>query len=72
MNNLMNPKWWAAAAVRALKTMAQAFLAAVGSATLLSAVDWRVAFSTALLAGILSVVTSVAGLPECKEDGIPS
>ncbi len=59
-------KWWKAAAVRAVKTMAQAALAAIGSATMLGAVDARMVASTAALAGIASLFTSLAGLPEVK------
>ena len=57
-------KWIKAAGVRALKTVAQAAVAAIGSATVLGAVDWRAVVSTALLAGAHSLRTSVAGLPE--------
>lgn len=60
-------KWIKAAGVRAVKTMAQTFIATAGSATVLSAVDWKVVVSASILSGILSVATSVAGLPECKE-----
>ncbi len=59
-------KWWKAAAVRAVKTMAQAAIAAVGSASVLGAVDFKMVASTAVLAGGLSLMTSVAGLPEVK------
>lgn len=57
-------KWIKAAAVRAVKTMAQTFIATIGSAAVLAAVDWKVVVSATVLAGILSVATSVAGLPE--------
>ena len=60
-------KWIKAAAVRAVKTMAQTFIATIGSATVLAAVDWKVVVSATVLAGILSVATSVAGLPEVEE-----
>ena len=60
-------KWIKAAAVRAVKTMAQTFIATVGSAAVLAAVDWKVVVSATVLAGILSVATSVAGLPEVEE-----
>lgn len=59
-------KWFKAAGIRAVKTMAQTFVATVGSATVISAVDWRLVVSASALAGILSLATSVAGLPELK------
>lgn len=60
-------KWIKAAGVRAVKTVAQTFVATIGSAVVISAVDWKVVVSASLLAGILSVATSVAGLPEVEE-----
>lgn len=60
-------KWLKAAAVRAVKTMAQTFIATIGSAAVLSAVDWKVVASATVLAGILSLATSVAGLPEVED-----
>lgn len=60
-------KWLKAAGVRAVKTMAQTFIATIGSAAVLAAVDWKVVVSATVLAGILSVATSVAGLPEVEE-----
>lgn len=60
-------KWIKAAGVRAVKTVAQTFVATVGSAVVISAVNWKVVVSASLLAGILSVATSVAGLPEVEE-----
>lgn len=60
-------KWAKAAGVRAIKTVAQAAVAAIGSATVLGQVDVKVVVSTAVLAGILSLLTSVAGLPELDE-----
>lgn len=59
-------KWWKAAGVRALKTVAQAAIGCIGAATLLSQVSWPVVASTSVLAGILSLLTSVAGLPELE------
>lgn len=64
MNNLTNPKWWTAAGVRALKTFAQAAIATIGSSAVISAVDWRMVASASILAAILSMLTSLAGLPE--------
>lgn len=60
-------KWAKAAGVRAIKTVAQAAVAAIGSATVLGQVDAKVVVSTAVLAGVLSLLTSVAGLPELEE-----
>ena len=60
-------KWAKAAGVRAIKTVAQAAVAAIGSATVLGQVDVKVVASTAVLAGVLSLLTSVAGLPELEE-----
>lgn len=59
--------WVKAAGLRAIRTVAQAAIAAIGSTAVFSAVDWRVVGSTALLAGILSILTSVAGLPEVEK-----
>ena len=67
MNSEKTKKWIKAAAVRAVKTMAQTFIATIGSAAVLAAVDWKVVVSATVLAGILSVATSVAGLPEVEE-----
>ena len=60
----MDKLWIKAALVRAIKTIAQTAVATIGSAAVLSAVDWRIVVSASLLAGILSILTSVAGLPE--------
>ena len=58
--------WIKAAGVRALKTVAQTAVATVGTAALLTEVDWRMILSASVLAGVLSLLTSVAGLPEVK------
>lgn len=60
-------KWAKAAAVRAVKTVAQAAVAAIGSSAALGDVNWPLVASTAALSGVLSLLTSVAGLPEVKE-----
>lgn len=66
----MNKKWLKAAGIRALKTVAQTAVATIGTTATLGGVDWTMVASTAVLSGILSILTSVAGLPEVsKEDG---
>ena len=60
-------KWIKAAAVRAVKTIAQTAVAMIGTATVLAEVDYNIVISASILAGILSVLTSIAGLPEVKE-----
>ena len=61
----MNKKtWWHAALVRALKTVAQTAVATIGTCSVIGDVDWLMVGSASLLAGILSLLTSVAGLPE--------
>ncbi len=62
-------KWLKAAAVRAVKTVAQTAVATIGTAAVLSSVDWTMVASASLLAGVLSLLTSVAGLPEVKTTG---
>ena len=59
-------KWLKKAGVRAVKTVAQTFIATIGTATYLGAVDWRLVVSASALAGILSVATSIAGIPEVE------
>lgn len=61
-------KWLKAAAVRAVKTVAQTAVAMVGVSTMLQEVNWLAVGSASLLAGMLSILTSVAGLPEVKEE----
>lgn len=57
-------QWIKAAAVRAIKTMAQTFVATIGTAAVMGDVNWQMVGSAAVLAGILSVATSIAGIPE--------
>lgn len=58
--------WAKAAAIRALKTVCQTAIATIGTSAVISAVDWRMVVSASVLAGILSVLTSIAGLPEVE------
>ncbi len=60
-------KWLKAAGVRALKTVAQTAVSTVGTSAVLSQVDWKIVVSASVLAGILSLLTSTAGLPEVEE-----
>ena len=60
-------RWIAAAGVRATKTCAQTAAATIGTSMVLSEVDWRMVLSASVLAGILSLLTSLAGLPELEE-----
>ena len=61
-------KWFKYASIRAIKTIAQTALGTIGASTMLSEVDWMVVLSASLLAGIASLLTSIAGIPEAKED----
>ena len=59
--------WWRAAGIRAIKTMAQTAAATIGTSAVISSVDWRMVVSASILAGVLSLLTSVAGLPEVDD-----
>lgn len=59
-------KWTKAAGVRAVKTMAQTAVAVIGTGAVISTVDWKMAVSSAVVAGVVSILTSVAGLPEVE------
>lgn len=59
-------QWVKAAGVRAVKTVAQTFVATIGTATVLGTVNWKMVVSASILAGVISLATSVAGLPEVK------
>lgn len=61
-------KWFKCAGVRAIKTIAQTAVASIGTSAVMSEVNWIAVLSASLLAGILSMLTSIAGLPELKEE----
>ena len=63
----MDKKWLKAAGVRAIKTIAQTAVATIGTSAVLGDVDWLMVASASILAGILSVLTSIAGLPEVQQ-----
>ena len=60
----MSKEWWKAAGIRAIKTVAQTAVATIGVSATMADVDWLLVGSASLLSGILSLLTSVAGLPE--------
>ena len=68
MKNLTNKEWWIRAGIRALKTVAQTAIASIGTAAVMSEVNWVFVASASALAGILSMLTSLAGIPEVGED----
>lgn len=59
--------WIKAASIRAIKTFAQTMIATIGTTAVIESVDWRIVLSASLLAALLSVLTSVAGLPEVED-----
>lgn len=63
----MSKKWLKAAGVRAVKTIAQTAVATIGTAMVLTDVNWTMIASASILAGIISMLTSIAGLPEVEE-----
>ena len=62
-------RWIKAAGIRAIKTVAQTAVGTIGASVVISDVNWKIVISASLLAGILSLLTSVAGLPELEKEG---
>lgn len=67
MEQLQSKKWWDAALVRAVKTVCQTAVGTIGASTMIEAVDWKVVVSASLLAGLVSLLTSLGGLPEVSD-----
>ena len=73
-NNVFKPdvdtvKWCKAAGIRAIKTMAQTAIATIGTSAVMSDVNWIIVGSATLLSGLLSILTSIAGIPEVESKG---
>ena len=66
MKNIFTKQWFVAAGIRAVKTVAQTAVATIGTAAVMGDVNWMMVLSASVLAGILSMLTSVAGLPEVE------
>ena len=67
MKDIFTKKWLCAALIRSLKTCCQTAIATIGTSAVIESVDWKVVVSASLLSALLSLLTSVAGLPEVKE-----
>lgn len=67
MKKVFTKEWFKAAGIRALRTVAQTAIATIGTAAVLSQVNWKIVVSASILAGILSLLTSLTGLPEVDE-----
>lgn len=72
MKCLKSKKWWEAAGTRAIRTVAQTALATIGSSMMISEVNWLLVGSASVVAGVVSLLTSISGLPECKEENTES
>lgn len=65
--SISSRNWWKAAGIRAIKTIAQTAIATIGTSAVMSEVNWIMVLSASVLSGILSILTSIAGLPEVEE-----
>lgn len=65
---ITSKKWWKAAAIRAIRTVSQVAVAMIPTAVTITAVDWKTVVGTAALAGVVSLLTSLSGLPEVDEE----
>lgn len=63
---IVNRKWWQAAGVRAIKTVAQTAIGVIGASAVIADVNWMTVLSASVLAGVVSMLTSIAGLPEVE------
>lgn len=68
MKQAFTKEWWIAAGMRAIRTIAQTAIATIGTAVVMQDVNWLAVGSASLLAGILSLLMSIAGLPEVKDE----
>lgn len=68
MDKLMNKEWWKEAGTRAIKTVAQTAIATIGTTALIENVNWLVVLSASALAGALSILTSIATIPDPEEN----
>lgn len=66
MNNILSKSWWRASLIRCIRTIAQTAVATIGTAVAMGDVNWPLVLSASALAGVLSLCTSVAGLPEVE------
>ena len=67
--NVDTVEWCKKAGIRAVKTMAQAAVALIGTSAFVESVDWKMVVSGAVVSGVVSTLTSVAGIPEVEEEG---
>lgn len=66
MSQLKSKKWWEAAGTRAIRTVAQTAVATIGSSMMISEVNWLLVGSASIVAGVVSLLTSISGLPEVE------